>query len=341
MKKNNSKYCKPMKNTMLWGLFFEKLLEHMNASVMVTDSSGTVIFANKLCLEMLGYHSKDVLGNNWITKIIPREKRAHAKKIFSSLKKEKTLCRFDSPIMGHEGVKKYLNWVVVPLKQKRKYLYLFMGKGGKYEPRGEVEVHELNREEILTEYDRIIEALFSASRISEPGTAQHAYRVMGIAVLLARKIGLGREKIEALKTAALLHDLGKLAVDETILFKNGKLTKQEFEEMKMHPHWGEEVIKLVCFLKEIVPIMAGHHENWDGSGYPRGIEGKDIPLEARILCIADIYEALTADRPYRKGFTVDEAVIIIRSEVGRKLDPRLTDIFLDMVEKGELAEEGF
>ena len=149
-----------------------------------------------------------------------------------------------------------------------------------------------------------------------------------------------KERIEKLKTACLLHDLGKLAVDEKILFKKGKLTAKEYDEMKKHPGWGTDVVRLVYFLKDIIPIMANHHENFNGTGYPKGIDGENIPLEARILSVADIYEALTADRPYRKGYSVVEAVVIMKEEKGKKLDPEITDVFLDMVEKGEFSEDG-
>lgn len=340
-KEKTNNYCNPMQDAVLWGLFFEKLLEHVAAEVMVADSYGDIVFVNNRFLDFFGYPLKDTIGANWITRTIPKKERGEIKSLFRELKKERMLSRFDTPVEGHEGVKKYLHWIVVPLKDQRTYYYMFIGKAGKYEPKGEVVKHELTDEKLQTEYRGIVDALFTASKVSEPGTAQHAYRVMAISVLLAKKYDLGKEAIERLKIAALLHDLGKLAVDEKILFKNGKLTKQEFEEMKKHPHWGAEVVRLVCFLQDIIPIMASHHENFDGSGYPIGIEGEQIPFEARLLSVADMYEALTADRPYRKGFTVGEAAVIIRSERGRKLDPEITDVLLEMIDAGELDKEGF
>jgi len=150
---------------------------------------------------------------------------------------------------------------------------------------------------------------------------------------------MDQEDIEALKIAALLHDIGKLAVDERILFKKGSLDDKEFEEMKKHPGLSAEMIKSVSFLSPILPIVVSHHENFDGSGYPRGVGGEDIPLEARILSIADMYEALTTDRPYRKAFSREEAIEIMEDSKGWKLDPKLTDVFLEMVRGDKLEED--
>jgi len=160
-----------------------------------------------------------------------------------------------------------------------------------------------------------------------------------LATMLARKLKVSRETLEKLRSASLLHDLGKLAVDEKILFKRGKLDREEFDEIKKHPGWGSDVVGLVYILHDIIPIMASHHENFDGTGYPKGIKGDDIPQAARILAVADIYEALTSDRPYRKGFTKKEAIAIMKYEKGRKLDPVITDVFLKMIVKKEINGE--
>jgi HD-GYP domain-containing protein (c-di-GMP phosphodiesterase class II) len=181
--------------------------------------------------------------------------------------------------------------------------------------------------------------LFTAAGTTDPETAKHAARSMVFAVALAKKLKISKERIEKLKIASLLHDVGKLAISQKILFKKGKLDREEFDEIKKHPHWGSEIVHMVYFLRDIVPILINHHENYDGSGYPKGVKGDRIPLEARILSIADIYEALTADRPYRKGFSRKEAIAIMEEEKGRKLDPEITDIFLDMVRKRKLDEQ--
>jgi len=218
---------------------------------------------------------------------------------------------------------------------------MFMGITAKSKNRGRVKAYVVSPTDRYKTYKEIVDMLFNASMVSEPETAVHAARVMLFSVILAKRLKLSKQRIERLKAAALLHDLGKLVVDERILFKRGKLSKEEFEEIKKHPGWGSSAINLVYFLQDIIPIMISHHENYDGTGYPNGTKGKQIPVEARILSVADIFEALTADRPYRKGFPPEKALEIMETEKGTKLDPKITDVFFDIVKKGKIQKEYF
>lgn len=337
MENNSAKEQNGM-NSVLWGFFFEKLLQNIAALVAVVDSAGGIVFANGKYLEYFSLSEKDAYGKDWIDSILPVARRAEIRAMFDNVKGTDIPVRFEMPSGIESGPEKHISWSGIPLKEKEFMLYMFIG----YESSGikgrPVKVYDLDKVGLDETYKGVVEELFKASMVADGETAKHAARVMSIAVLLAEKVGVSEERIERLKAASLLHDLGKLAVDEKILFKKGKLDEAEFEEIKKHSKWGSDVVELIYFLRDIVPIMADHHENYDGSGYPKGVKGEDIPLEARILGIADIYEALTADRPYRKGFTVDEAAALIESEKGKKLDPRLTDIFLDMVSHGELKE---
>jgi PAS domain S-box-containing protein/putative nucleotidyltransferase with HDIG domain len=330
------------RSTILWGLFFEKLLQNVDACVMVADSSGNTVFANEMHLDVFGLSNKQVMGSNWINKVIPEKDREEVKDIFDEIKQKKEICKFDTPVKTLGNGDKYFCWLALPLKEKRTFFYMFIGReGGCPTNRSKVKQHNLRSSKLHTAYQEVVETLFAASKVSDPETAKHAGRVMHIAVVLAKKLKMDMTSIGKLKVASLLHDLGKLAIDEKILFKNGKLSKKEFMEIKKHPHWGADVIRLVYFLRDIIPIMANHHENYDGSGYPNGVKGEKIPLESRVLSVADIYEALTADRPYRKGYSRKKALEIIEEEKGRKLDPVITDVFLSMVRTKDFKEEGF
>ncbi|MBL7072320.1 MAG: HD domain-containing protein [Candidatus Omnitrophica bacterium] len=326
------------KNTVLWALFFEKLLQNVTASVMVTDDAGKVIFVNENYLNFFRFDEKDIVGKSWIDVIIPQDQRPKVEKIFNDIKKRKMLGKFNTPVNGKKKTDDYLCWIAIPLEKKRTMLYTFIGKKGDGADKRMVKVFDNTKVMLNTAYAEVVETIFSAAEKSEPGTAKHAVRVMFFAVTLAKKLKIKKDGIERLKVASLLHDLGKLALDDRILLKKGKLDEEEFREIKKHPIVGSEIVSLVYFLKDIIPIMANHHENYDGSGYPEGIKGADIPLEARVLGIADIYEALTADRPYRRGFSRDDAVDIMNGEKGKKLDPKITDIFLEMVRNGEIEE---
>jgi putative nucleotidyltransferase with HDIG domain len=153
--------------------------------------------------------------------------------------------------------------------------------------------------------------------------------VQAYAVGLARALNLTDElTLKAIEAAALLHDTGKLAVPERILNKPGKLTESEFEKMKEHVDIGADILSLVDFPYPVVPIVRAHHESWDGSGYPRGLRGADIPIGARILSVVDCFDALTSDRPYRQRMTDAEAIAILRERQGTMYDPDVVETFV-------------
>jgi putative nucleotidyltransferase with HDIG domain len=185
----------------------------------------------------------------------------------------------------------------------------------------------------LADMDRLylstIETLAMAIDAKDDVTHSHVRRVQTYAVALANALGISDEPtIKAIKAAALLHDTGKLAVPEHILNKPGGLTAAEFEKMKLHVDVGADILSLVDFPYPVVPIVRCHHENWDGTGYPRGVAGEHIPIGARILSVVDCYDALTSDRPYRAALTDDAAVEILRSRRGTMYDPRAVDTFI-------------
>ena len=140
---------------------------------------------------------------------------------------------------------------------------------------------------------------------------------------LAKALGLSADEIQGVKTAALLHDIGKLAVPEHILSKPGPLTQEEFQKVRIHPQVGAEIIAAVPFPYPVAPLILSHHERWDGKGYPQGLAGEEIPIGARILTIVDYYDAVTTERPYHKALSHDSAIGLLKHEAGRALDPTL------------------
>jgi putative nucleotidyltransferase with HDIG domain len=185
----------------------------------------------------------------------------------------------------------------------------------------------------LSEVDRLylstVETLAMAIDAKDDVTHNHVRRVQAYATGLAHALGITEAStLKAIEAAALLHDTGKLAVPEHILNKPGKLTTAEFDQMKRHVDVGADILSLVHFPYPVVPIVRCHHENWDGSGYPRGVAGEEIPIGARILSVVDCYDALTSDRPYRRRMTDNEAVEILRERSGRMYDPQVVDTFI-------------
>ena len=168
---------------------------------------------------------------------------------------------------------------------------------------------------------RTIQALALAIDAKDHTTHDHLQRVQFYAIEIGRDLGLSEHELDALRAAAVLHDIGKLAVPESIISKPGKLTRSEFEKMKVHPVVGAEILERVEFPYPVVPIVRAHHEKWDGSGYPYGLKGKEIPVGARILSAVDCLDALASDRQYRRALPLDEAMARVESEAGTAFDP--------------------
>ncbi|HEY6333124.1 MAG TPA: HD domain-containing phosphohydrolase [Blastocatellia bacterium] len=173
-----------------------------------------------------------------------------------------------------------------------------------------------------------VEALATAIDAKDQVTHDHVYRVQVYACGLGRHFGLTGPQIEALKAGALLHDVGKIAVPDYILNKPGKLTAAEFDKMKIHTVVGAQIMERVNFPYPVVPIVRHHHERWDGKGYPDSLKGEDIPITARVLTVADCFDAIREDRQYRKGMTRDQACQFLRDNAGSQFDPTVVDAFL-------------
>jgi diguanylate cyclase (GGDEF)-like protein/putative nucleotidyltransferase with HDIG domain len=176
-----------------------------------------------------------------------------------------------------------------------------------------------------------IEALALAIDAKDQTTTSHIRRVQHYAAAVAQRFGMSPAEVQGVRTAALLHDIGKLAVPEHILSKPGPLTQEEFSKVKIHPQIGAEIIGSVPFPYPVAPLILAHHERWDGRGYPRGLKGEEIPLGARILTVVDYFDAVTSERPYHAPITDQEAIEMITAEAGAALDPSVVRVFITML----------
>jgi diguanylate cyclase (GGDEF)-like protein/putative nucleotidyltransferase with HDIG domain len=175
-----------------------------------------------------------------------------------------------------------------------------------------------------------IEALALAIDAKDQSAQSHIRRVQVYAAGIARALGMNENEIQGVKTAALLHDIGKLAVPEHILSKPGPLTQEEFQKIRIHPQVGAEIISGVPFPYPVAPLIQSHHERWDGKGYPAGLKGEEIPLGARILSVVDYFDALMSERPYHRALNLDAALGLLRHESGKALDPRVVQAFTSL-----------
>ena len=190
----------------------------------------------------------------------------------------------------------------------------------------QVEVEKRHVEEVASLHMRTIEALALSIEAKDHTTHEHLHRVRTYALEIGKEVGLSENELEALRAAALLHDIGKLGVPEHIINKPGRLTPEEFEKMKIHPIVGAEILERVAFPYPVSPIVRSHHEKWDGSGYPDGLKGEQIPIGARVLGVVDCLDALATDRQYRNALPLDEAMAKVVTMTGTSFDPKIVEI---------------
>lgn len=182
----------------------------------------------------------------------------------------------------------------------------------------------------------LIESIFAFTKtleLKDHYTGNHVEHTVYYATEIARKLHLSDSDILLIGQASMLHDLGKIGISEKILLKRGRLTKGEFDKIKEHPKIGVDIIRPIQLLHGLIPLILYHHERWDGKGYPYGIKAREIPIGARIIAIADVYQALISDRPYRKALSKETAIKIIKENSGSQFDPMIVSAFLEIVEK--------
>ncbi len=190
--------------------------------------------------------------------------------------------------------------------------------------REKVEQEHLN---LLSAYDATIAGWSHAMELRDEETDGHAQRVTELTLVLARAMGMDDDQLVHMRRGALLHDMGKLGVPDSILQKAGALTPEEWKIMRQHPQYAYDMLSAIEYLQPALEIPYCHHEKWDGTGYPRGLQGEQIPLSARIFAIADVWDALTSDRPYRLAWDEEMALNYLHAQSGRHFDPLVVELF--------------
>ncbi|HXW06131.1 MAG TPA: HD domain-containing phosphohydrolase [Vicinamibacterales bacterium] len=208
---------------------------------------------------------------------------------------------------------------------------------------GRIEDEQRHTREMADLHLATIEALALAIDAKDQTSQSHIRRVQLYAASVARALGMSDKDVQGVKTAALLHDIGKLAVPEHILSKPGPLTPEEFQKIRAHPKVGADIVSSVPFPYPVAPLILSHHERWDGKGYPSGLKGEEIPLGARVLSVVDYFDALMAERPYHKAMSSEAAIGLLKQEAGKGLDPVVVAKFIELLpaleaEAGELEQ---
>lgn len=192
------------------------------------------------------------------------------------------------------------------------------------------EVNKLHQD-LEVAYETTLEGWAQALELRDKETVGHSRRVTKLAIKMAEKLGMNADEIKIIFYGALLHDIGKMGIPDEILNKPGPLTSDERIIIEQHPCDAYKLLKNIDYLESAIAIPYSHHENWDGSGYPQGLKGEEIPLPARIFSIADNWDALTSDRPYRKAWSQEKTTKYIRQNSGAKFDPQLVEVFFQII----------
>jgi putative nucleotidyltransferase with HDIG domain len=186
--------------------------------------------------------------------------------------------------------------------------------------------------ELSLAYDATIEGLSRALDLRDKETKEHTFRVTAITVKLASRLGVEQADLIHIRRGAILHDIGKVAIPDQILFKSGPLAEEEWKIMRQHPTIAVDLLSPVSYLEPALAIPHWHHEKWDGSGYPDGLRREAIPFAARLFALADVYDALISNRPYRGAWPKQDAIRYIAGEAGKHFDPKIVPEFLDLVQ---------
>ena len=186
---------------------------------------------------------------------------------------------------------------------------------------------------LASAYDETIKGWANALELRDKETEGHSERVTRFTVKMAEMFGISEDNLIHIFRGSILHDIGKMGIPDTILLKPGPLNEREWEVMRLHPKYAFDMLERIDYLKPALNIPYCHHEKWDGSGYPCGLKGEEIPFEARIFAVVDVFDALINDRPYRLAWSKKDALEYIKSDSGKHFDPRVVDLFLKLIEE--------
>ncbi len=334
-----------------WGLFryklFEvvpvgrdRLFEAMVDPVVILDNQHIVVDINTAMLSLLDKKAVEVIGSP--AKIVFDDFPIPIKR-FTHVSYARDETTFE---VGGKNV--YYEMTVWPLYDTNKKMTgrIYISHDITALKELERELRELNvdlgkrvrmrTQELAEAYDITLEGWAKALELRDKETEGHSRRVTETTVTVARAMGIHEEEVEHIRRGAILHDIGKMGVPDHILRKEGALTVEERAVILKHPGTAYELLRHIPFLEKALDIPYSHHEKWDGSGYPRGLKERDIPLPARIFAIVDVWDALSFDRPYRKAWKKAEIIQYIINESGKHFDARVANVFLSMVEKGEI-----
>lgn len=306
----------------------QRYLDIAGVMLIVVGADGKVSLINKKGCEILGYVKDDIIGKDWFDNFLPKkikpEIKKVAKKIFSG--ETRLVEDYENLVLTRSGEERMISWHNTILNDENGKIIALLSSGNDITEKKEAE------DEIKNSYLKLqktlkntIDALASIVEIKDPYTSGHQKKVAALSVAIAEALGLDKDKIEAVGTVAIIHDIGKISIPPSILARPGKISSLEYDMIKTHSQLGYEMIKRIEFPWPIADIILQHHERLDGSGYPNGLKDKDILLEAKIIAVADVVEAMSSHRPYRPALGIEEALKEIKKGKGKSYDPVIVE----------------
>jgi len=310
-------------------------LKSIADAVIATDEKGQVAFINPLAEVLTGWKQEDAAGKPLedVFNIITEEKGERLENpVVKVIREGKAVSTSNYTILiAKDETKRPINYSIAPIRDSKGKIsrVVLAFQDITERKRAEKELQQ-SFEKLQKTLQGTIHALASTVEIRDPYTAGHQKRVTQLACAIAKEMGISKEQINGLRFAAAIHDIGKIQVPSEILAKPGKLTRIEFAMIKNHPQAGYEILKEIDFPWPLAKIILQHHERMDGSGYPQGLLGKEIILEARILAVADVVETISSHRPYRPALGINKALKEISQKRGILYDSRVVDACLKL-----------
>lgn len=307
-----------------------------NASDMITrlNTSGEMFYISPACKTILGYNPEEMVGQKTFDIIHP-EDHPQVKELFQQTPG-------DAPYTvtyrarHKDGHYVWLETSARAILDPNLVIEIQAASRDITERKRAEEALQLAHNQLRDAYERTIEGWVRALDLRDRETEGHTQRVTEITIKVAKQLGFSEEELSHIKRGALLHDMGKIAIPDEILQKPGPLNEAEWERMRQHPMYAYEMLSPIAYLHPALDIPFYHHERWNGSGYPHGLKGEQIPLSARLFAIVDVWDALRSDRPYRKAIPREQVIDYISENANALFDPKLVDLFLKFVEANNL-----
>ncbi|MCX7796396.1 MAG: PAS domain S-box protein [bacterium] len=318
--------------------FYKAILNSSPIGIILLDKDGIIKSWSLSAKRILGWKREDVLEKPIYS--INFQNNNFSKFIDMALNGE-TLTNIELKYKREDEREIELEISISPVHNTNKTILYILLMLSDITERKRLERENIQNLKTITELYRKLEKAYDATirswgkilELRDKETEGHTERVVDLTIALAKRLGLKDEEVINIRRGAFLHDIGKLSVPDSILLKPGKLNAEEWEIIKKHPVIAYEALSSIEDLKPTLDIPYCHHENWDGTGYPRGLKGEEIPLSARIFAIADVWDALTSDRPYRPAWSKEEALRYIKEQAGKHFDPKIVEVFLEIIKE--------